>query len=82
MNLWLKAIQEKIKVIKKPQPVGNEFKNVCCSTTRIVLPMELYEGKELMKGKDFVGEYRATTATTHRLTENWKGSGRIFVGDS
>ena len=35
-----------------------------------------------MKDKEHVTEYRATTATTLRLTNYWKNTGRIVVGDS
>ena len=35
-----------------------------------------------MKDKEYTDVYGATTATTLRLTEKWKASGRIVVGDS
>ena len=35
-----------------------------------------------MQTKKGVKEYGATCATTLRLTEPWKGSGRIVIGDS
>ena len=58
-------LQGKIKIFRKPRPISNEFKNLCCGITGIVLHLELYERKDLMKDK----------ATTLRITESWKGSG-------
>ena len=69
-------LQGKMKIIRKPRPVGNEFKNVCDGHTQIVLFLELYEGKDLMKEKKYVTEYGATTATCLRLTDNWKHTGK------
>ena len=48
----------------------------------VVLNLELYEGKDYMKSKKGVKEHGATCATTLRLTEPWKGSGRVVIGDS
>ena len=47
-----------------------------------MLHIELYDGKELMRDKDYVTEFGATTATCLRLSRHWKGSGRIWVADS
>ena len=43
--------------------------------SNIVLNMELYEGKDLMKNKDHVQESRATTVTIICLTRPYRGSG-------
>ena len=67
-----------MKIIRKPRPVGNEFKNLCDGHTKIVLHLELYEGKEYMQTKAFVSEFGATTATSLRLTDAWKHTGKIF----
>ena len=58
----------KIKIIRKPRPIGHEIKNLCDAMSQIVLNLELYEGKDIMSGKNHVKEYGATTATTLRLT--------------
>ena len=34
---YLRNLQEKIKIIRNPRPIGNESKNVCCGITGIVL---------------------------------------------
>ena len=77
-----KGLKGKMKIIRKPRPIGNEFKNMSDSRTNIVNHLELYEGKEYMASKKYVGEYGATTATVLRLTQAYHGSGRIIVGDS
>ena len=75
-------LKGKLKIIRKPRPIGNECKNLCDARSKIVLNLELYEGKNLMASKDHVDRVGATTAACLRLTDPWKGSGRIVVGDS
>lgn len=75
-------LKGKIKIIRKPRPIGNEIKNLSDAKTNIVLHMELYEGKDDMKDKRYTKELGATTATCLRLTEAYKGSGRIIMADS
>ena len=75
-------LKGKMKIIRKPCPIGNEYKTLCDGRSYVVLHIELYEGKEYMKDKEHVTEYGATTATTLRLTDYWKNTGRIVVGDS
>lgn len=75
-------LKGKMKIIRKPRPIGNECKNLCDARSKIVLNIELYEGREFMAEKEHVNRVGATTATCLRLTEPWKGSGRIIVGDS
>ena len=45
-------LKGKIKIMK-PRPTGNEIKNLSDAVSNIVLNLELYEGKEIMSGKDF-----------------------------
>ena len=68
-------LKGKIKIILKPRPIGNEIKNMADGLSNIVLNMELYEGKDLMKNKDHVQESRATTVTIICLTRPYRGSG-------
>ena len=77
-----KNLKGKMKIISKPRPIGNEFKNLCDGLSQIVLNLELYEGRDYMKDKEYVKEFGATTATCLRLTEHWKNSGRVVVADS
>lgn len=70
------------KIIRKPRPIGNEFKTLCDGRSKIVLYIEMHEGKESMKNKEYVDEFGASTATCLRLTKHWSSSGRVVVGDS
>ena len=72
----------KIKIKRKPRPIGNEIKDLSDASSMIVLRMELYEGKDQMSTKEHVQEHGATCATTLRLVEPIKGTGRIVVGDA
>ena len=45
-------LNDKIKIIQKPIPISNEIKNMADDLSNIVLNMELFEGKDLMKKKD------------------------------
>ena len=47
--------------------------------SQIVINLELYEGKDIISGKDHVREYDATAATTLRLTQPYHGSDRCIV---
>ena len=75
-------LKGKIKIIRRPRSIGNEIKNMCDGMSQIVINLELYEGKDIMPGKDHVCEYGATTAMTLHLTEPYHGSGRCVIADS
>ena len=77
-----KNLKGKIKIRRKPRPVGNEIKDMSDARTNIVVKLEMYEGKEDMALKEHVGKFGATCATTLRLTKSLHGSGRIVVADS
>ena len=69
-------LKGKIKIIRKPRPIGNEIKNLSDVMSNIVLNLELYEGKGIISGKDFVKKYGATTAITLPLTQPYHGTGK------
>ena len=75
-------LKGKIKIKRKPRPVGNEIKDMSDARSNIVIKLEMYQGKEDMALKEHVGKYGATCATTLRLTENIHESGRIVIADS
>lgn len=77
-----KNLKGKIKIKRKPRPVGNEIKDLSDGRSNIVLNMELYEGKEEMQLKEHVHKYGATCATTLRLTAPYYGTGRVVLADS
>ena len=68
---------------------GTKFKSVCCAQTGIMLQLEIQEGKDQIKHKEFVGQMKAQAACTKRLatasaTHNNKNADNdnIFIGDS
>ena len=75
-----RKVRGKVKIIRKPRPVGNEVKNLADAASHIVLKLELYKGKEPMSTKEFVKPFGATT--TIRLTQPYHGSGRRVIADS
>ena len=72
----------KIKIKRKPRPIGNELKDLSDALSMIVLHIELYEGRDPMQEKRYVSDFGATCATTLRLVEFIEASGRIVIGDS
>ena len=48
-------LKDKIKMIRKPWPVGNEIKNMTDGMSQIVLNLELYEGKDVLSQKRLNG---------------------------
>ena len=50
-------LKGKMKIIRKRRPIGNELKTVCDGRSNIVLHIELYERKELMKNKEYVDQF-------------------------
>ena len=77
-----RSLKGKIKIIRKPRPIGNELKTLSDGASNICIHAELYEGKDFMKDKPYVKEFGATTATTLRITEHYHGTGRIVIADS
>ena len=50
----------KIKIIRKLRPIDSKIKNLSDATSNIVRNMELYKGKTIMSGKNFVNSVFAT----------------------
>ena len=46
-----KNLKGKIKIIRKPRPIGNVFKTLCDARSKIVLYMELHKLKEIIQKK-------------------------------
>ena len=68
-----RGLNGKMKIIRKPCPVGNKLKTVSDANIHIVLHMELHESKEEMANKDHAKELGATAACSLRLTDYGKG---------
>jgi hypothetical protein len=63
-------------VKRKPKPLGTEFKNMVCGATRIMLALEIQEGKFPMREKPHCDRLGATAACTTRLMELVAGCGQ------
>jgi hypothetical protein len=70
------------KIIRKPKSVSIELKDCTDAQTRITLRLELQEGKEAMRSKQFADRYNSGTSILLRLVSPWFHSGRMVVGDS
>jgi hypothetical protein len=67
---------------RKPKSKGLEGKTLCCGLSRILLRVDMQEGKAAMVDKAFNSKWGKATGCTLRLTQPWHNSGRIVVGDS
>ena len=61
---------------RKPEPLGTEFKTVCCASTGVMLYVELQRGKAVMPKEKFAEEFGCTAACTLRLVEGTQYCGR------
>ena len=59
-----------------------EIKNLADCDSGIMMAMEIMARKAEMKTRAFVAEYGSGTALLLRLSQAWKGSGRLVVADS
>ena len=57
-------------VVRKPEPLGTEFKTSACPITGVMTMMEIQRGKEGIKDKRYNRELGATTGCTLRLLED------------
>jgi hypothetical protein len=57
-------------VVRKPEPLGTEFKTVACPVTGVMTTMEIQRGKEGMKEKRHNRDVGATTGCTLHLLED------------
>lgn len=69
---------------RKPHALGFQMKTACDGPARFMLNIDLVEGAETDRRKRFMAETgnKQSTATTLRLVEPWRGSGKVIVGDS
>eukprot|EP00965_Chrysotila_dentata_P051223 1697836-Pleurochrysis_carterae.AAC.1 len=71
-------------VPRKPTPMGLELHTVCCALSGILINFEVYEGKERMEQKQYVGEptefgpINKSTALTLRCVQPWFGTVRAL----
>lgn len=71
-----------MKIKRKPKGVGCEVKTLCDSRSKIMLRLEINEGKDKMATKEGRVEYGAGASTLLRLTRPYRGTGRIILADA
>lgn len=86
MVKWLgRAMPGLMVVPRKPTPVGLEIHTLCCSLSGVLVYFEIYEGKEAMENKEFVGQQtdvgviNKSTALTLRCVKPYFGSVRTTL---
>ena len=68
---------------RKPDSIGHELKTLCCAVSKIIIKMELQEGKTYDRGKKYCAEFGHTVALTLRMMESYRGGpGYVLIGDS
>ena len=82
IKAYHRNLKGKVKIIRKPRPIGNELKNMADGRSKVVLKLEVMQGKEVNKNKEYNQEFGATTGAVLRLTKGLRGTGRIVVADS
>ena len=73
------GMPHKTKIAHKQEGVGVAL---ACGETGIILKLDIMEGKEANRRKDFSQEYGKGTAVTLQLTKEYYGTGRVVYADS
>lgn len=63
-------------ILRKPEPLGTEFKITCCGETGIILFIEIQRGKDGMKHQTHHSRLGATAACSVRMAEATVHSGQ------
>lgn len=78
-------------IARKPEPLGTEFKVLCCSETGCLLFIEIQKGMDRMRSSEGSKEHGVTAACTVRLAKATANSGQaittpkqrdLFIADS
>ena len=71
-------------IMRKPEPLGVEFKTGCDANSGVMIYVELQRGKDVMKLAHYNAEYGATTGCSLRMREAMVGCGqrRIPVNEA
>jgi hypothetical protein len=56
-------------ILRKPEPLGTEFKNIACTITGVFLHLEIQRGKLPMRALRYTALHGVTAATTMRMIE-------------
>ena len=60
-------------IFRKPEPLGDDMKNVACSSLGTMLHLDIQKGKEAMKKSTFQSELGGTAVCMKRLAIATKG---------
>ena len=69
-------------ILRKPEPLGTEFKVICCGVTGIMLHLEIQRGNYAMKKLAHFRQLGAMSACTKRLVDGTANCGRAGLNDS
>ncbi len=69
-------------VKRKPTPIGRESHTTANCDTGTIIFVEPYEGKLLIRGKEFVADYGANPDKALLCVKPWFGSSRCVILDS
>ena len=76
------GMPHKTKIARKPEGVGAEMKALACGETGNIMKLDMMEGREANRRKDFSQVYGEGTAVTLQLTKEYYGTGRVVHADS
>ena len=70
------------KIDRKPTGVGTELKDAADAESKVIIQIEIQEGKEEMNTKEYMDVYKkAGTAQVLQLTKPWHRIGRAVYAD-
>ena len=69
-------------IMRKPKPLGTEFKAAYDATTGIMMHLEIQEGRDAMRQKAHVADLGVTSACVQRIATSACAPGSTICGDS
>ncbi|DAZ93699.1 TPA: hypothetical protein N0F65_009250 [Lagenidium giganteum] len=76
------GLPHKTKIPLKPVSQGAEIKTIADAQSGVILGLELVEGKERQRQKQYASEFGEGTAVVLRLSQPFQGTRRTVVADS
>lgn len=70
------------KIKRKPEGIGTELKAASCGKSKITLQIEIMEGADAMKSKQYNKEYGAGCGVVLRLMSPWQYKNKVVIADS
>jgi len=78
----MEGMPGKVCIQRKHRGIDIELKAVGDGSSNVIVQLEIQEGQEFMKDKDYMRQYGAGTSQCLRLTRAYSGSYRIVIGDA